>query len=114
MQVRTGSQPVRTDHPCPTPMTPSTQSRVTRLFHKVLLRHADAVNCPEGQLMAAVITKAFQDALDGNREARRFFVDGRIDLLAGLIGADADAVRDLVQRGRAWRPGCNPVMALAA
>jgi hypothetical protein len=95
-------------------MSTSTQSRVTRLFHKVLLRHADTVACPEGQLMAAVITKAFQDALGGNRDARRFFRDGRLHLFAGLIGADADAVRDMALRGRRWRPDRAPITALAA
>lgn len=95
-------------------MPTSTHSRVTRLFHKVLMRHADTVACPEGQLMAAVITKAFQDSLGGNRDARRFFRDGRIDLFAGLIGADADAVRDMAQRGRRWQADRAPVTALAA
>lgn len=84
-------------------MPASTRTRVTRLFHKVLVRHADCVQFPEGQLMAAVITRAFQDSLHGSRDARRFFVDGRVDWFAGLIGADADAVRELARRGHGYR-----------
>lgn len=94
-------------------MATSTRRRVTRLFHKVLVRHADGVQCPEGQLMAAVITKAFQDALHGSKDGRRFFVDGRMDWFAGLIGADADSVREMLRRGRAWRARRAP-LALAA
>jgi hypothetical protein len=84
-------------------MSTSTQSRVTRLFHKVLVRHADCVHCPEGQLMASIITRAFQDALHGSRDARRFFVDGRMDWFASLIGADANTVRDMAHRGHGYR-----------
>ena len=79
------------------------RSRLPRLFHKVLLRQADAVHCPEGRLMAAVITTAFHDALRGHRDARRFFLDGRMDHFAGLIGADADGVRDLFARARRYQ-----------
>jgi len=85
---------------------------MTRLFHKVLLRHADAVACPAGQLMAAVITKAFQDALGGNRDAQRFFRDGRMDLFAGLIGAEPDSVCDMVRRGLRGKGHRSPVAAL--
>lgn len=95
-------------------MTTSPQSRVTRLFHKVLLRNAEAAAYPEGQLLAAVIATAFQDALDGRRDARRFFVDGRMDLYAGLIGADADTVRDMAWRGRRWRRAQRRNQVLAA
>lgn len=84
-------------------MPTSTRTRVTRLFHKVLARHAVCVHCPEGQLMAAVITRAFQDAMHGSRDARRFFLDGRMDWFAGLIGADAEAVRDFARRGHGYR-----------
>jgi hypothetical protein len=85
-------------------MTTTLQSRLPRLFHRVLLRQSESAACPEGRLMAAVIVKAFQDVLHGHRDARRFFVDGRMDHFAGLIGADADAVRDMVARARAYRP----------
>lgn len=78
-------------------------SRLPRLFHKVLLRHADAAHCPEGRLMAAVIAAAFNDALRGHRDARRFFMDGRMDHFAGLIGAEADGVRDLFNRARQYQ-----------
>lgn len=93
-------------------MPASNPTRVTRLFHKVLVRHADCVHYPEGQLMAAVITKAFQDALGGNRDARRFFRDGRVDLFAGMIGADADSVYDMVLRGFRWTRRHSPITAL--
>jgi hypothetical protein len=94
-------------------MPASHHSRVTRLFHKVLVRHAECAHCPEGQLMAAVITTAFQDALRGHRDARRFFVDGRMDWFAGLIGADSDSVREMAQRARAFRAR-RPHLARAA
>lgn len=111
--MRTGSQPVRSDDACPTPMPASPRTRVTRLFLRVLVRHADCVHCPEGQLMAAVITRAFHDAMHGSRDARRFFLDGRMDWFAGLIGADADTVRDLARRGHGYRAS-RPTLAQAA
>jgi hypothetical protein len=94
-------------------MPASTRTRVTRLFHKVLVRHADSAHCPEGQLMAAVITRAFQDALHGSRDARRFFIDGRMDWFAGLIGADVDAVKDMARRGHGYRARFAPVAQAA-
>lgn len=83
-------------------MPATLQSRLPRLFHKMLLRRAELTDRPEGRLMVAVIVAAFQDVLRGHRDARRFFVDGRMDHFAELIGADADAVRELVARARGY------------
>ena len=73
--------------------------KVNALFAKVLVRRCENGDVPEGKLMAAVIAQAFADASTGSEmdtiDARRFFVDGRMDAFADMAGIHPDFVRGL-------------------
>ena len=75
-------------------------------FGLVLERHATIIS-GESKLFVAVIRQAYSDIqqLRGNgrppeidREAVRFFFDGRMDMFADRVGIDPEFVREMLCR----------------
>jgi hypothetical protein len=79
------------------------------MLTKVLRRNASEaiVATPEGALIMAVLHQAIFDADQKSYqdEARRFFTDGRLDLIAPLIGLDPQFVREVIGKVRPWVKG---------
>lgn len=80
-------------------------------FADLLERNANETlaSKPEGQLILALIETALIDADMVRKDrtpkfvdARRFFFDWRLELVAGLIGLDADFVRESLAKIRPW------------
>jgi hypothetical protein len=65
-------------------------------FHKLISRVTPFPLTPEVRLVLAVLSQAWDDADSdtNNREAVRFFVDGRAGVFAGLLGIDADFIKE--------------------
>ncbi|RDE49473.1 MAG: hypothetical protein DVS81_16495 [Candidatus Accumulibacter meliphilus] len=73
-----------------------------RVIEKVLRRHT-SVQCPEADLVVAVIGRAIVDCLDRESylraSARRFIAGRHLDEWTGLVGLHPDFVREIAGKG---------------
>ncbi len=73
-----------------------------RVIEKVLRRHT-SVQCPEADLVVAVIGRAIVDCLDRESylraSARRFIAGRSLDGWADLVGLHPDFVREIACKG---------------
>ena len=68
-------------------------------FNKLLSRTTPFPLTPEVRLVLGVLTQAWIDADDGDStEAVRFFMDGRAEVFAGLVGIDGDFVKEIFMK----------------
>ena len=77
------------------------------LLERLLLRHV-AVVCPESRLVVAVIKQAFIDLCSPSKhlraEARRFFLDGRLELWCDQVSLSADFMREIASKAGYLNP----------
>ena len=71
------------------------------LLERLLLRNVTVV-CPESRLVVAVIKQSFIDLCSPSKhlrtEAKRFFRDGRLELLCDQVGLSPDFMREIATK----------------
>ena len=81
--------------------TPHPLDLIAERVERLLLRHVDQL-CPETRLVVSVIRQAFVDlcdvSRDRRRDARRFFLDGRLDDWCELVGLNPAFVREIAYK----------------
>lgn len=75
------------------------RERMGRCFRRMMLRAGTIPDCPQKELVVAVLEQAGQDLMDPHEGGRaRMFIGSReMDMYCDLIGLDPEYARDILK-----------------